>query len=258
MRDRLGRMLEASGRGAWFDEEMARQLEQVKEPEPGDRWRRVAGTGGFSARELAVLRELGNWRDRRACQINKPAKWVLRDDLLAELAKRRPTSLAELQHTRGIGNIGEARWAKDLIDAIKRGVDLPEDQCPQRVFRHETPDEQMVLKILSAAMIHLARTHRVATGLLGSNEDLRDLMHWQAEGEDASSAPRLARGWRALVCGNHLTDLLKGKVVVRIHNDAGAPRLLFDLDIPTQAGIRNGDQLDLAPDEPSDHEESAQ
>ncbi|MFO0947326.1 MAG: ribonuclease D [Planctomycetota bacterium] len=228
MRDRLCEMLEAKGRVAWFEEETASILENQLHREDGERWRRLSGAGSLPSRGLAVLRELVAWRENRARQMDKPPRWVLRDDLLVELAKRQPTSLRELQSTRGIGNVGENRWAKDLIDSIVRGRALPEDECPKRIHKRETPDEQMIVKILSAAMIHLARNHQIAAGLLGSNEDLRQLMDWQAGGESLDNAPRLASGWRAQVCGNGLTDLLKGRTAVRIQNIAGSPQLIFD------------------------------
>jgi hypothetical protein len=53
-------------------------------------------------------------------------------------------------------------------------------------------------------------------------------MIWQASGEDSETAPRLARGWRAVVCGQGLADLLKGRTAVRIQNVAGSPQLIFD------------------------------
>lgn len=228
MRDRLYSILESKGRVRWFEEETAMILANLLHREDGERWRRLSGAGSLPSRSLAVLRELVAWRENRARQLDKPPRWVLRDDLLVELAKRQPTSLRELQSTRGIGTVGENRWARDLVDAIVRGRSLPEEECPRRVQKRETPDEQMIVKILSAAMIHLARNHQIAAGLLGSNEDLRQLMDWQAEGESPDAAPRLASGWRAQVCGNSLTDLLKGRTAVRIQNVAGSPQLVFD------------------------------
>ena len=228
MRDRLRDMLAGKDREDWLREEMTGFLAGIRVRKAGDRWWRVGGTGGFNARQLAVLREIGVWRDRRAQQMNKPLKWVMRDDQIAELAKRQPKSVEELQCSRGLGGIASASWAPDLLDAIGRGVELPEDECPKRSSRRETPQEQMIQKILSAAMIDLAQENKVAASLLGSNSDLLDLMAWQSAGEKPADAPKLARGWRAQVCGACLTDLLDGKKIVRIHHEEGDVRLIFE------------------------------
>lgn len=228
MRDRLGSLLSERGRAHWLFEETATVREQLENRDDSERWRRLAGAGSLAPRGLAILREIAQWRERRARQLDKPPKWILRDDLLAELARRQPSTLKELQSTRGIGSIGDGRPAQELFEAIDRGRKLPEAECPRRDGRRETPEEQMIVKILSAAMIHLARAEEVSPGLLGSNEDLRQFMLWQARGERPDEAPRLARGWRAEICGSGLIELLAGRTAVRIHNQDGDPRLIFD------------------------------
>ena len=228
IREQLGSVLQARGRAQWFDEEMQALLDQCQSRDVRDRWRRVAGSGGLSPREAAVLRELTVWRDQRARTLDKPAKWVLREDLLIELAKRQPRSIEELQHTRGIGNVQNARWANDLLAAIRLGVELPDEQCPRRRRVRETTDEQMLLKILSAAMIQRAGGENIATGLVGNNEDLRELIRWQSAGAPEAETPRLARGWRAQIGGQALMSILRGETVLRVVNTNGTPRAVFE------------------------------
>lgn len=235
VRDRLEATLLKMGRLDWFIEETSTQRTLLLHRAPGERFRRVAGSGGLSPRGLAVLRELAGWREHRARQLDKPTKWILRDDVLTELAKRQPRSLAELKSTRGLGST-DGRWLGDVLSAIERGLDLPDADCPQRLGRREGADESMILKLLSAAMLHLAQEVEISSSLLGSVDDLRDLLDWRArlvpsEGapaEASEEAPRLARGWRAAIVGKRLTDILDGRIVVRIEMSDGEPRLLFE------------------------------
>ena len=53
-----------------------------------ERWRRVSGNAGLDARGLAIVRELFHWRDAEAQRRNQPARRILRDDLIVELARR--------------------------------------------------------------------------------------------------------------------------------------------------------------------------
>lgn len=228
LRDKITGMLAEMDRASWYQDESADMLAAIRSRDEGQRWRRLSGSGSLTGRGLAVLREIAIWRDKRAKQLDKPPRWILRDDLVAELAKRQPTSLRELQNTRGLERIGDVPWARDLLDAIKKGQEVPDDELPERVVRRETPDEQMVQKLVSAGLLHFTQGQQVATSLVGNNEDLRDLMDWRAAGCDPELAPRLARGWRMDVCGRKLVDLLGGKVNVRVDRGKSGLRLVFD------------------------------
>ena len=74
----------------------------------------------------------------------------------------------------------------------------------------------MVVKILAAAMIQQAGDIEVATSLLGTNEDLRDVLEWYRQDADPANVPILLQGWREPVAGRFLLQLLSGEVVARI------------------------------------------
>jgi ribonuclease D len=193
-----------------------------------ERWRRVAGAGGLGAKELAVLRELVEWRDSRARRLDKPTRWVLRDDLLVELARRQPTSIREMHNLRGMGSLGQGVLANDVLAAVQKGLDTPSDLWPERMRRREAPEDTMVLKILSAALIHLAQSGQVAPSLLGSNDDLKELVDMLLLDSPVDPPPKLAQGWRGQVCGDYLRDLLHGRVHLRIVASGGKLRLVFE------------------------------
>lgn len=91
IRDKLGQMLQGLGRTSWFVDESVCFRQRILERDSNEPWRRISGAGSLSPRELAVLREIANWRDSRAKKLNKPTRWILRDDLLSDLAKRQST-----------------------------------------------------------------------------------------------------------------------------------------------------------------------
>ena len=47
--------------------------------------------GSLDRRRLAIVRELSRWREGVAAQTNRPARTIVRDDLLVEIARRNPT-----------------------------------------------------------------------------------------------------------------------------------------------------------------------
>lgn len=225
--EHLVKRLTELDRVSWFDEEMAANRNRLIHAEHSERWRKVSGSGSLSSRQSAVLRELWNWRDQRARELDKPVKWVIRDDLLIELAKRQPSTIEQMRQTRGMGAIAKARWADKLIEAIEIGRQASPPTTSTKNWRRDDGDDAMIQKLVSAAMVHLATEHGVAAALLGTNEDLRQLIDWHTK-PMGDEPPILARGWRAKVCGNHLKDLLDGKVAIRIEHSAQRSRILFE------------------------------
>ncbi len=227
IRDRLGDKLKAMGRVAWLDDEMARARARLLKVDTEQPWRRVAGGGSLDRRELAVLAELALWRDGRAKALDKPIRQILRDDLLVELARRKPRSADAVQRVRGVGNLNHALTLEEIVSAVARGVATPEADCPFIPRRNPRPGEAMILKLLSAVMLHLAECHAVAPQLLGSNEDLTRLLDWRDSGQPPGKAPHLARGWRAELCGRSLTDFLSGQTCLRLDCATAEPTLDF-------------------------------
>jgi len=227
LQDHLAREIARRGRERWIESEVQRLLRAVDD-ENGERFRRVPGAGGLSPRELAVLRELFAWREERAQRLNRPVRRVLRDDLLIECAKRQPQSLEALGRIRGLDGTARSGWARDLVQSVARGAAVPEGECPARHGGRVHPEDQTVLKLLGAMLVHIARENEVAGELLGTNEDLRDLTLWCATGRPEQAKPRLARDWRAEACGDRLIALLEGRVRLSIRQANGAYELAFD------------------------------
>ena len=227
VRKKLGDKMESLGRTKWLKEETDRFLATTAR-RSDDRWTRVSGAGGLRGLELAVFRELVNWRDDRARRVNKPSRWVLRDDLLAELAKRQPKTVKELQSMRGVGGVATGDVGAEIVAAVTKGLELPAENWPARPKRRDPSEEQMVVKILSAALIHVAQEADVAPSLLGGNEDLKDFVHHMLEANDKDPPPKLAQGWRKEVCAEYLRDLINGKVHLRISTDGGKLTLAFE------------------------------
>ena len=84
---RLVEMLTESERLAWFEDEMESWQNEVRTALNRKDWRRVSGIGKLNPRNLAIVRELWNWRYEEAQRRNQPQKRLLRDDLIVELAK---------------------------------------------------------------------------------------------------------------------------------------------------------------------------
>lgn len=221
MRDILFARLERLGRLGWLAEEMAAWQEEVRRAASGERWRRISGNSGLSRRSLAILRELWRWREAEAkgrdCQVRR----VLRDDLLVELARRQTADEKRIHAVRGLERGDLKRQLPRIAEAIRRGLDLPEDQCPSASRERETSMHLSVLgQFLFSALGSLCRQMDLAPGLVGTPSDVRDWIAFRTGQTSLARPPRLARGWRATVVGQVFDDLLAGKLSIRVGDAA--------------------------------------
>lgn len=74
-----------------------------------------------------VLDELHLWRSNAGRVSGVDARLICPDDVLREIARRRPTSLAELEDVPGLGSPLIARTGRSILDAVRRGVNPKAD-----------------------------------------------------------------------------------------------------------------------------------
>lgn len=123
--------LRETGRSLWASEEF-RNLEGVRfsEGEGGPLCLRLKGAGTFDRRQLGVLEELLQWREREAERRDRPPFQIIGNTILMALARqapRTPTALAS------IGDLPERlrdRYARELLVAVDRGLSLPAEALP--------------------------------------------------------------------------------------------------------------------------------
>ena len=223
--------LASSGRTAWMQDEMQSWQDDVEESFIRKRWRRVSGLSGLSRRELAIARELWHWRDSVAESRDMPPKRVLRDDLLVELCKRKSADERQISAIRGMQRSDLRHILRGLSEAIQRGLDLPDDECPGGE-KHRAPPSQLAVlgQFLATAIAGVCRQMHLAPALVGTSSDMRDLLayklgYWESE-EDRP--PLLASGWRAEVVGSLVDDLLSGKASLRIGDVRSHDPLVID------------------------------
>ena len=227
LRDKLIEKISRHGRLTWLDAEMKAFQDEVAASRTRERWRRVSGISGLSARSLAIAREVLAWREAEAQRRDVPARLVLRDDLLVELAKRRTADPRQIRAVRGMERSELQRAMPKIAEHIQVALDLPNDELP-RSERREVPNQITVLgQFLSTALTSLCRSMELAPALVGTASDVRDLIAYRL-GFVTDEVPILARGWRAEVVGTLIDDLLAGKLSIRITDPLSDHPLVFE------------------------------
>ena len=224
--DRLSQL----GRLSWLDDELAAWQRDLEEFEAGERWQRLGGISGLSPRSLAIVRELWNWRDAEAQRRDCPARRVLRDDLIVELAKRQTSDPKRIRAVRGMERGDLQRYLPKIGQAVERALALPEGEQPRLPRRSTRPQLNLLGQFLSTALGSICRSAEVAPSLAGTAQDVRDLIAYRLNlgGFQPGEVPLLARGWRAEVVGQVIDHLLAGDVAIRIANPLADEPLEFE------------------------------
>lgn len=211
--ERLRQRLEANGRAAWLDEEMAILTDPATyDMEPMNAYRRIKVRGG-NGRFLAVLRELAAWRERQAQNRDIPRNRVLRDEAMLEIAHHLPTGLADLNRTRGLGrSFAEGAAGAEVLVAVARGCAIPPEECPEADIKRELPRRVApVAELLKVLLKMKCDDHDVAQRLVASSADVEAIA---AFGEEADV--HALKGWRRQVFGEDALKIRDGSLALAV------------------------------------------
>ncbi len=226
LRDRLAAELREKGRLEWAREEFQR-LEGTQWPvdDPADAFLRLKGARDLTRRELALLRELVQWRDGVAAAVDRATFRVVGNETLLEVARQAPTTREALAAIRGMPRgIVEGRGA-DVLAAVQRGVRVPDAQLPRfpRAARWDRdPDLDDRVTRLKRVRDEAAARLDLDPGLLCSRERLETIARRKPQSlEELKDVPGL-RAWQIGELGSGL--LAEVQTAGSAAPDASRPR----------------------------------
>jgi len=202
----LSAELEARGRLAWVQDDCARLTNvALYAADPEEAWRRLRGGADLPAVAQQVLRALAVWRERTAQERDRPRAWIVRDEVLFELARRLPGTPQALAAIPGLEEKAMQRHGASILAAIDAGRRAE----PLAVWERQAPldraQSEQVRRLLGR-MRELAAGHGLAPAVLATRRDMEKLVRgadprsvfpgWRGE----LLAPLLAE-WPALPAG---------------------------------------------------------
>jgi len=198
LKDHMKAELGRRNRLHWAEEEFAR-LEGTRweAEESMEGFLRLKGARDLTRRELAVLREVANWRDTVAAQLDRATFRVMGNEALFELARIAPRNVSELGAIKGMPKGMIDRAGSDIVAAIRRGIEVPEAELPkfpkgQRWNKDRDFDEKVarLKSVRDAAATRL----ELDPGVLCSRERLENVARSGAKSiEELAAVPDLRR-----------------------------------------------------------------
>ena len=120
---KLQARLEKTGRSEWLQEELAfLTAVETYEQKPENAWMRLRSRAR-KPRDLAVLMEIAEWREREAQAKDVPRSRILKDDTMVDVALAAPASIEALGRLRTVPQGFErSRTGQDIIACVERGL----------------------------------------------------------------------------------------------------------------------------------------
>lgn len=204
----LRKQIDETGRGAWVEDEMS-VLKSIDTyvVQPDMAWERLKLKIN-RPRDLAALKVLAGWREKRAQDTDQPRSRILKDDALYELAQQRPLTPDEFEKLRAVPRgFGRSSAAADIMNLLKGVEALTKAELPAMPERYRGPSPKgAVGDLLRVLLKAVSEEHGVATRIIATSDDIDAIVL-----DDEADVPAL-KGWRRKLFGDKALALKHGRI----------------------------------------------
>lgn len=211
LRERMHAALVERGLEALAEEDFRRMEAVEGGPTNGERqgecWR-VKGAYDLTPDQAAILKELCEYRERAAEQMDRPLFKVINDQTLTAIAAAAPRDLSELAKVAGVTPRLAERHGRHLLEAVRRGLEAEPIYPP----RNHRPNNGYVERV--EALREWRKKKGVKLGVMSDIVLPKELMLRVAERNPRGMAElREAMGdapWRLEKWGEEILKVLRG------------------------------------------------
>ena len=203
--------LEKRGRNSWVEAEMdVLTSPDTYRADPERAWERLK-TRVRKPKELAVLIEVAEWREREAQTRDVPRGRVLKDDVIGDIAVQAPTTPERLGQLRSLPKGFErSRWGEQIVDAVKRGLQRDQKTLPHLERFRPAVNGAATVELLKVLLRMTAERHSVAAKVIATVDDLDRIA-----ADDEADVPAM-KGWRRELFGEKALALKHGRLALAI------------------------------------------
>lgn len=181
---------------------------------PIDAWRRLS-INHPTPRYLALVKALAEWREDTAQKTNTPRSWLLKDDVILDIAARKPSTPDQLR------KVPQFPWDDALIRdevfaVIETVMTHPEDELPQpEALPPLSKPQQNILEMIKLLLKIIADQMDVNPKLIADKDVL---VKWLAATNPNDRPVQTIQGWRHDMFWSLAQHMINGNVAMRIHN----------------------------------------
>lgn len=207
----LHESLRARGRLPWLEADFAALVApSLYVADTGQIWRKINKSFRLRGAALSVLQALVIWREQTAQLEDQPRNWLMKDEVLVELARAAPVDVDDLRTVRGLQERLARKHGSRLCQIIRDASEREPLNADESFKRNDRdPSQEALLDLLSAVVRLRAEEHDLNPAVLATRKDLEHLV----SGDENA---RLLNGWRHNLVGHDLERLLKGQATLSV------------------------------------------
>jgi ribonuclease D len=198
--ERLRERLDEAGRLEWAEQDSALLLdESLYAFDETQAVKRLKGAQNLRGQRRSAAERLAVWRENEAARRNRPRQWIMRDNVLLDIAVALPRTLADLRGIEGMPAKLVNRAGDKLLAEVARSASDSHDYQPP-----PAPNDQQkkLLKSMQKTVAACAGDLGISPELLAPRKELATaILHGRSDS-------RVFQGWRRELIGERLLRLL--------------------------------------------------
>ncbi|MFK4809292.1 ribonuclease D [Devosia neptuniae] len=204
----LRKQVDATKRWDWVEDELGvlRSIDTYV-VQPDKAWERLKMKIN-RPRDLAALKVLAGWREKRAQDSDQPRSRILKDDVLFELAMQRPLTPEAFDKLRAVPRgFGRSSAAAEIMALLKDVEELGKAELPTMPERYRGPSPKgAVGDLIRVLLKSVSEQHGVAARIIATSDDIDALVL-----DDEADVAAL-KGWRRKLFGEKALAIKHGRV----------------------------------------------
>ena len=205
---KLREQLDQTKRWSWVEGELE-TLESIDTyvVKPEEAWERLKLKIN-RPRDLAALKLLAAWRERRAQATDQPRSRIMKDDALGELVVQRPLVPEDFDKLRVVPRgFGRSSAAAEIMALFKQVEAMTKAELPEMPERYRGPSPKGAVGDLIRVLLKaVSEQNGVASRIIATSDDIDALVL-----DDEADVPAL-KGWRRKLFGEKALDIKHGRL----------------------------------------------
>ncbi len=171
----------------------------------------IKGAWQLQPRQLAILKPLATWRLEEAINRDIALNFIFKEQDLLSVARYQLNSKQKMEE-KGIDYRAIRRHGDKVAAIVNKATQLSALEWPERIERLiDSPRYKKLYKQLKEVVEEVSQTSDLASEFLASKKQVNQMISWYwAKDEDPEKCPDLMQGWRKVLLGDKLAELIKG------------------------------------------------
>lgn len=198
--DELTTRLDKAGRLEWAKADSALLLDaELYDIDPANAIDRLKGARNLRGRRRAAAIRLAAWREMEALKKDRPRQWILRDNVLVDIAYKLPASVGELARIDDLPPKVLSRAGEAIVAEVEKAS---KDDVGYRPPGPPDEEQKSLLKKMQKLVADCAKDLGIAAETIASKKELSAVII------GGNRQSRVFNGWRKELIGDSLSALL--------------------------------------------------